>query len=217
MMNTDGKPGRAFALLAALLTSVCISCHAAEKTTILVVGDSLSSGYGLQTGEVWVDLLAERFARQGANVHLVNDSISGDTTAGGAARLPDALRRIRPQWVLIELGGNDGLRGSSLAAMERNLLEMVRATRQQDARPLLLGMKLPPNYGTKYTREFEAVYQRVAARTDTPLLPLFIHGIESDPAMFQDDNIHPNAEAQAIIARNVEAFLRDLLPPPASP
>lgn len=199
------------ALLAGALLSLAISCHAAEKTTILVVGDSLSSGYGLGGGDTWVDLLERDWARAGREVEFVNDSISGDTTAGGAARLPAALGRIRPAWVLIELGGNDGLRGSSLEAMERNLLKMVRAARDHGAEPALLGMQLPPNYGHKYTRGFAEVYEKVAAATATPLLPLFIRGIENDPAMFQPDRIHPNAAAQAVIARNVREFLAELL------
>jgi len=204
--------GRTLSLLAALAISIfSISCHGAEKTTILVVGDSLSSGYGLPGGQSWVDHLARDFDRRGLNVELVNDSISGDTTAGGAARLPDALRRIRPDWVIIELGGNDGLRGQSLQAMEQNLLNMVRTARREGANPALLGMRLPPNYGEKYTRGFEQVYRQVAADAEVPLLPFFIRGIENDPQMFLPDRIHPNAEAQTVIARNVGEFLRGLL------
>jgi acyl-CoA thioesterase-1 len=198
-------------LIVALLALVSISCHAGEKTTILVVGDSLSSGYGLQTGEAWVDLLAQDLIRQDMDIEIVNDSISGDTTAGGAVRLPAALQRIRPDWVIIELGGNDGLRGSSLVAMQQNLLKMVRFALDQGASPILLGMKLPPNYGKKYTEGFEQVYQRVAEKTGVPLLPLFIEGIEGNLDLFQPDGIHPNAEAQPIIKENVREFLGDLL------
>ncbi len=206
-----GRAGRAVAVLAALLISLSLSCHAAGKTTILVLGDSLSSGYGLQAGETWVELLARDLRRRGMAIDLVNASISGDTTAGGGARLPAALRRVRPDWVIIELGGNDGLRGSSLAAMEQNLLAMIRQTRQHGARPLLLGMRLPPNYGAKYTEGFERAYRQAAAATGTPLLPFFIAGIEDDFTLFQADRIHPNARAQGIIAENVGAFLRGLL------
>jgi len=188
-----------------------MSCHGAEKTTILVLGDSLSSGYGLDGGASWVDHLARDFAARGAAVDFVNDSISGDTTAGGRARLPDALRRIRPDWVIIELGGNDGLRGQSLAAMKRNLLGMVESARAAGAKPALLGMRLPPNYGQRYTRGFERVYREVAAESGAPLLPFFIRGIADDITMFLPDRIHPNAEAQTIIARTVGEFLRALL------
>ncbi len=208
---TPAYPRPLATLLAAALTLICISCHGAGKTTILVVGDSLSSGYGLGAGQDWVELLAADLNRRGMNIEIVNDSISGDTTAGGVARLPSALRRIRPQWVIIELGGNDGLRGSSLSAMRENLLKMVRLTRQQGATPLLLGMRLPPNYGQKYTAEFERVYQRVATTTNTPLLPLFIAGFEGNLAYFQADRIHPNAQAQPVIAQNVRAFLAEWL------
>ena len=209
-INIDNFSRRMVALLAALLAASVLSCHAGEKTTILVLGDSLSAGYGLQSGEGWVELLARDLSRGGMNFNIVNDSISGDTTAGGAARLPSALRRIRPHWVIIELGGNDGLRGNSLEAMEQNLLKMVRVTREQDAKPLLLGMKLPPNYGEKYTSGFEQVYQRVATTTGTPLLPFFLLGLEDNPQLFQPDNIHPNAEAQGIIMQNVRGFLVEL-------
>ena len=210
-MNSDNSPRRMVARLAGLCAGLLISLapvgHAGTETTILVVGDSLSAGYRLQAGEGWVDLLARDL---GGEINVINDSISGDTTAGGVARLPSALRRIRPDWVIIELGGNDGLRGNSLEALEQNLLKMVRLTRAQDAKPILLGMKLPPNYGEKYTAEFELVYQRVASATKTPLLPFFLHGIEDNPALFQTDGIHPNAEAQGIIMQNVRMFLATL-------
>jgi len=195
--------------VAMLLAS--ISVHSAQKTTILILGDSLSAGYGLDGGDSWVDHLARDFTARGRPVEFINDSISGDTTAGGRARLPDALRRIKPDWVVIELGGNDGLRGASLAAMKRNLQDMVAATRAAGARPALLGMRLPPNYGARYTRAFERVYREVAAETGAPLLPFFIRGVAEDPNMFLPDRIHPNAAAQPIIAREVGEFLRALL------
>ena len=197
--------------LCAALAVTSMSGRSAEKTTILVLGDSLSSGYGLDGGQSWVDVLARDFAARGLPVELVNDSISGDTTAGGAARLPDALRRIRPDWVLIELGGNDGLRGQSLTAMKLNLQRMVEAARAAGVRPALLGMRLPPNYGERYTRGFERVYREVAADAAVPLLPFFIRGIEDDLRLFLPDRIHPNAAAQPIIARTVGEFLRGLL------
>ena len=198
------------AWLAAWLAVGALAGHADQKTTILVLGDSLSAGYRLAEGEGWVDLLAEDIARRGLDFNIVNDSISGDTTAGGAARLPSALERIRPHWVIIELGGNDGLRGSSLEAMERNLLKMVRVTRAQGARPILFGMKLPPNYGEQYTTDFERVYERVAQASGAPLLPFFLHGIEDNPALFWPDGIHPNAQAQFVIMQNVREFLQTL-------
>lgn len=197
----------------ALLIPLALSSHAAEPPTLLIVGDSLSAGYRLQAGQGWVDWLDRNLnppSSQVASVRIVNDSISGDTTAGGVARLPSALRRIRPDWVIIALGGNDGLRGNSLAAMENNLLKMVRLTHAHGALPILFGMKLPPNYGAQYTTGFEEVYQRVAVATNAPLLPFFLHGLEDAPALFQGDGIHPNADAQPIIMENVRAFLATL-------
>lgn len=214
LMNLDSKPMRIVALTALLIAFMSIfmsiASHATEKITILVIGDSLSSGYGLETSETWVELLAQEFARRGKNIDLRNDSISGDTTAGGVARLPAALRQTQPDWVIIQLGGNDGLRGNSLAAMQQNLLKMVRLTRAHGATPILFGMKLPPNYGQDYTEGFEQVYQQVATISATPLLPLFIHGIENDMSLFQPDRLHPNAQAQPIIANNVSEFIEAL-------
>lgn len=210
-MITERARRAVLAAALALLSLFSISCFGAQKTTILVLGDSLSSGYGLDGGDSWVDHLARDFNARGRPVEFINDSISGDTTAGGRARLPAALQRIRPHWVIIELGGNDGLRGASLVAMKRNLLDMVAAARAAGARPALLGMRLPPNYGARYTRGFERVYREVAAETGAPLLPFFIRDIAEDPGLFLPDRIHPNAQAQPIIAREVGEFLRALL------
>lgn len=196
--------------IAILLATVSISCHAVEEVTILVVGDSLSSEHGLESGQGWVLLMEREMTHRGRHVDVVNDSISGDTTAGGVARLPAALQRVQPDWVIIELGGNDGLRGNSLKAMEENLFEMVRLSHANGTKPILLGMRLPPNYGHKYTTGFEQTYQRVADATNTPLLPFFIGGIETDLKFFQADRIHPTAEAQPIIAQNVREFLSAL-------
>ncbi|MGR3914309.1 MAG: arylesterase [Gammaproteobacteria bacterium] len=203
--------GRALCALAALLLLAVtagqpVGGQGGDKIKLLIVGDSLSSGYGLPAGKGWVNLLAKRLR----DVDIVNDSISGDTTAGGAARLPAALRRARPDWVIIELGGNDGLRGGSLAAMKNNLRGMVDAVRAHGAKPVLFGMKLPPNYGLQYTRDFAQVYAQVAAESGAPLLPFFLRGLEDAPHLFQRDRIHPNAAAQPLIERNVREFLREL-------
>ena len=186
-----------------------------DKIIILVVGDSLSSGYNLPPTSGWVELLGRTYLTihqaGAANIMLINASISGDTTAGGVARLPSILQRTKPNWVLLELGGNDGLRGASLIAMEQNLRTMIRLTYEYNARPALLGIKLPPNYGASYTAQFAAVYRRVAKDTQTPLLPLFIKGIENNAKFFQSDQSHPNAAAQPIIANNVRKFLAEYL------
>ncbi len=198
------------AALAALLLAPP-SAQAADKSTMLVLGDSLSSGYGLAAGESWVELLAPDFAARQRPVCLINDSISGDTTAGGAARLGASLQRLRPDWALIALGGNDGLRGGSLIAMRQNLAHMVSIARRHGVRPALLGMQLPPNYGAAYTAAFAAVYAQVAAAAEVPLLPFFLAGLETDRALFQADQIHPNAAGQAQMAANVRPFLTALL------
>ena len=173
---------------------------------LLIVGDSLSAGYGLQEGEGWVDLLREELRRE-KNIRVANDSISGDTTAGGLARLPDALRRERPDWVIIELGANDGLRGQSVQVMADNLNAMLGLIRESRAQPILFGMQLPPNYGASYTEEFARAFAQVAARSNTPFLPFFLSGIEYDLGMFQADRLHPNAQAQPHIKNNVRRFL----------
>ena len=193
---------------AALLASatLCAAANTGAAKKLLVVGDSLSSGYGLRDGEGWVALLAQNLR----GVEIINDSISGDTTAGGVARLPAVLRRVRPDWVIIELGGNDGLRGSSLGAMKKNLRGMIDAARAHGATPVLLGMRLPPNYGPRYTREFERVYAEVAEESGAALLPFFLRGLEDGLHWFQDDQIHPNAAAQPRIERNVREFLTGL-------
>jgi len=197
---------RALRALVALMLLGAAAGQAGDKVKLLIIGDSLSSGYGLRAGEGWVELLAESFP----GIDIVNDSISGDTTAGGAVRLPDALQRTQPHWVIIELGGNDGLRGISLDAMKSNLRSMVDAARAHGAKPVLFGMKLPPNYGPQYTRDFEQVYAQVAAESGAPLLPFFLRGLEDAPHLFQQDLIHPNAAAQPLIERNVREFLREL-------
>ncbi|MGR3984408.1 MAG: arylesterase [Gammaproteobacteria bacterium] len=197
---------RALRALVALMLLGAAAGQAGDKVKLLIIGDSLSSGYGLRAGEGWVELLATSFP----GIDIVNDSISGDTTAGGAVRLPDALQRTQPHWVIIELGGNDGLRGVSLDAMKSNLRGMVDAARAHGAKPVLLGMKLPPNYGPQYTRDFEQVYTQVAAESGAPLLPFFLRGLEDAPHLFQQDLIHPNAAAQPLIERNVREFLREL-------
>ena len=194
------------AVLLAAATGAAANTGAGAAKKLLILGDSLSSGYGLRDGESWVALLAQNLR----GVEIINDSISGDTTAGGVARLPAVLQRVRPDWVIIELGGNDGLRGSSLGAMKKNLRGMVDAARAQGATPVLFGMRLPPNYGPRYTRDFERVYAEVAEESGAPLLPFFLRGLEDGLHWFQDDQIHPNAAAQPRIERNVREFLTEL-------
>ena len=182
-------------------------------TTVLVVGDSLSAEYGLARGSGWVALLERKLA--GEPVKVVNASISGDTTSGGRSRLGALLARHRPQVVLIELGGNDALRGLPLEMTERNLLEMSRQATQAGAKVLLVGMRIPPNYGRRYASDFAAVYSRVAKAERATLVPFLLEGVANGPqaaTLFQADGIHPTAAAQPAMLDNVWPLLRSLLP-----
>jgi acyl-CoA thioesterase I len=178
---------------------------------LLVVGDSISAGYGLARGEGWVDLLATRLAREGYRERVVNASISGDTTAGGRARLPALLREHHPSIVVIELGGNDALRGGNLDATRANLDAMVKDVLAARAKPLLLGMKVPPNYGTAYARRFDALYGDVAKANKVPLVAYVFEGFGDDLTQFQEDRIHPKAAAESRILDNVWPALAALL------
>ena len=181
---------------------------------LLVVGDSISAGYGLARGEGWVDLLAARLAREGHRERVVNASISGDTTAGGSARLPALLREHRPSIVVIELGGNDALRGTHLDATRANLDAMVKAALAAHAKVLLIGMQVPPNYGSAYARSFAALFADVAKQNDVPLVPYLFEGFGDDLAQFQEDRIHPKAAAEPRILDNVWPALSRLLARP---
>jgi len=180
-------------------------------STLLVVGDSISAAYGLPPGTGWVDLLAARLTAQKVPYRVVNASITGDTTAGGRARLPGLLATHKPAIVVIELGGNDGLRGGNLASTRDNLAAMVAAVQGANAKPLLVGMKLPPNYGAAYVREFDALYANVARAAKAPLVPFFFEGFGERNDLFQPDRIHPTAAAQPLLLDNVWPTLQPLL------
>jgi acyl-CoA thioesterase I len=182
---------------------------------VLVVGDSLSAEYGLKRGSGWVALLEQQMNQQNVRARLVNASISGDTTSGGRSRLPALLQQHKPAVVVIELGGNDALRGLPLRMTRENLAHMARSATDAGARVLLLGMEMPPNYGAKYSQEFREVFTRVAQDEKTALVPFFLKGVADlkDPTqLFQSDRIHPNEAAQPIMRDNVWPELRKLLP-----
>ncbi|WP_273808046.1 MULTISPECIES: arylesterase [unclassified Pseudomonas] len=179
--------------------------------TLLVVGDSISAGYGLAEGQGWVRLLERRLQEQKLDYQVVNASISGDTTAGGLARLPRLLADHQPTVVAIELGGNDGLRGQPLAQFERNLTALVEQAKAKGARVLLLGMRLPPNYGPRYTDGFAQVYTDVAKAQQVALVPFLLEGVGGDPAFMQADGIHPRANAQQRLLDNAWPQLQPLL------
>jgi acyl-CoA thioesterase I len=183
----------------------------AQPPAILVFGDSLSAGYGLPQGKGWVDLLQQRLQREHYAYRVVNASISGDTTLGGRNRLAEALSQHRPRIVILELGANDGLRGQALDAMRANLVAIGRACRAANAKVLLIGMRLPPNYGPDYTEKFHASFVAVAKEIHAPLVPFLLDGFAQTRDMFQADGIHPDIEAQKLMLDNVWDKLRPLL------
>ncbi|MDT3735439.1 MAG: arylesterase [Denitratisoma sp.] len=190
---------------------VLFSFAAQAAGNILVVGDSISAGYGLAQGQSWPSLLEKRLREQRLDYSVVNASISGDTTAGGRSRIGAALDQARPAVVIIALGGNDGLRGLPVAAMRENLDAMIGAARARKARVVLVGMKLPPNYGIDYTRAFERSYAELAKRHKSSLVPFLLEGVAEKREFFQPDGIHPIAEAQPIILDNVWKVLKPQL------
>ena len=179
--------------------------------TILVLGDSLSAGYGIDTSRGWTQLLAERLQDNGHPYAVVNASISGDTTRGGLARLPRLLERHQPRIVIIELGGNDGLRGIRLEEMRSNLEGMIAASRTAQADIVLLGMRIPPNYGTAYAERFTQVFAEVARENAIAYVPFFLEGVAQNDAMLQADRIHPSEAAQPVMLANVWPALEPLL------
>lgn len=193
------------------LTLACAAAAAGKRPTILVVGDSISAAYGLPPGSGWTGLLAKRLTEQHYAYDVVNASISGDTTAGGRARLPALLAQHHPAIVVIELGGNDGLRGGDLAATRANLDAMLDAAVKSRARVLLVGMKLPPNYGPAYTSQFDALYADASNRHKTALLPFFFAGFADQNELFQADRIHPTQAAQSQLLDNVWPVLQPML------
>lgn len=182
-----------------------------NEPLILILGDSLSAEYGLKRGTGWVALLDERLRKEGRREQIHNASISGETTAGGKARLPALLSKYRPRIVVIELGGNDALRGLSLEGTESNLREMIRASRATGAKVVVLGMQMPPNYGAAYASAFEAVYERSARLEHAHLVPMLLQGFSDKMALFQADRIHPNEKAQPLMLETVWPALRRLL------
>ncbi|MGR2739575.1 arylesterase [Billgrantia sp. Q4P2] len=204
-------PSRTIGLAAGLLVALTLAAtpaQAAERPVLLVMGDSLSTAYGLEQEAGWVNLLAERLD---GNARVVNASISGETSGGGASRLPELIGQHAPDIVLLELGGNDGLRGLPPSQLEANLAAMIEASQAAGAEVLLLGIDIPPNYGQAYRRAFTDVYTRLADTYDTPLVPFLLEGVALEEGMMQDDGIHPTTDAQPIILDNVWPELAALL------
>ena len=196
--------------LSAALALMCMAQNAAAGT-ILIVGDSISAAFGLDTRVGWVALLEQRLKQQGYDDKVINASISGDTSAGGLARLPALLAAHKPEVVIVELGGNDGLRGQQPAQLKQNLASMIAASQNAGAKVLLLGMQLPPNYGARYTQAFAKVYDELAHEKQVALVPFFLQGVGGNPQLMQADGIHPAADAQGLLLENVWPALKALL------
>jgi acyl-CoA thioesterase-1 len=199
-------------LRAALLACAAAACApAAAARTALIFGDSLSAAYGLSPGQGWVHLLDERARRSGFDWRIVNASISGETTAGGLRRLPEDLKRHKPDLVVIALGANDALRGQPVAGIQANLEKMVRLARSAHAEPVLVGIMIPPNYGIDYASRFHGVYAEVSRKLEVPLVPFLLEGVADKPELFLPDQLHPSAAAQPRILDNVWKALEPLL------
>jgi acyl-CoA thioesterase-1 len=195
-------------LLAALVFA-CAPAFAAN--TLMVFGDSMSTAYNLSTEQGWVRILARRAGAAKLPWNIVNASVTGETTSGGLARIAEDLRRHKPAIVVIELGGNDALRGQPVAGMRRNLEEIVRLVKQAHAEPVLVGMMIPPNYGIDYAAQFRDMYAKIASKSGAPLVPFLLEGVAEKPDLFQADQIHPTAAAQERIADNVWPVVEPLL------
>lgn len=197
-------------LMSASLALYCLA-QSATAGTVLIVGDSISAGFGLDTRYGWASLLQTRLRQEGFDDKVVNASISGDTSAGGQARLPALLAAHKPAVVVLELGGNDGLRGQPPAQLRQNLASMVDQSRQAGAKVLLLGMQLPPNYGVRYTTAFAKVYEELAKDKQVALVPFFLEGVGGVPELMQADGIHPAQGAQQRLLENAWPVLKPLL------
>jgi acyl-CoA thioesterase-1 len=189
------------------------TAYAAAKTpaTILVLGDSLSGSYGINADEGWVALLQQQVTSHGFNYEVINASVSGDTTRTGLSRIEPALKTHRPEIVIIALGGNDGLRGLPFSEIENSLVRIIELCKSQEAELLLVGVRLPPNYGQAYTEKFAELYQRLADEYQIPLVPKMLDQVADNPELMQHDGMHPKAEAQPQVMKNVWAGLKPVL------
>ena len=197
-----------FTLLVLLLTN---AAQASESPTILIFGDSLSAGFGIDVDQSWGALLQQRLEEQGYEHRVVNASISGETTEGGATQIESAIDTFAPRLVILELGGNDGLRGFPPARIKANLKAIAERARASGAEVVLLGIRIPTNYGARYTQAFEAVYAEVASELDIRWIEFFMEGVALNDELLQADRIHPNAEAQPILLDNAWPVIRATL------
>ena len=210
-MNSSKFPACIAWLLVFLLAPGFLQSQEAEPYTLLVFGDSLSASYGIAEEEGWVTLLESRLEAEQYPYHVVNASVSGETSTGGLARLPAMLENHKPDLVILELGGNDGLRGLPIEVLRDNLQQMIAMTRSASAEVLLAGIQIPPNYGPRYTVPFFQMYGELAQDEGIALIPFLIDGIPQQPELMQNDGIHPKAEAQVMIVDNVWPHLQPML------
>lgn len=193
-----------------LLTIVISDVYAQQPTKVLVMGDSLSAGYGIDIEKSWVSLLEKELTKKN-DVQIINASVSGETSSGGNNRLGALLNEHKPDIVILELGGNDALRGQPLKLLEKNLQAMIEASKKNNAEVLLTGMQIPPNYGARYSNQFKELYPKLAEKNNIALVPFLLEGIGGRPELMQRDGIHPTAEAQPIIVNNVKPALEKML------
>jgi acyl-CoA thioesterase-1 len=193
------------------LVFIALQNAVASDRTILVFGDSLSAAYGIRPEQGWVALLTQRLQAQGYGYQIVNASVSGETTSGGLQRLPRALQLHQPGIVVLELGANDALRGLPLSGTRANLAQMVRLSQEAGARVLLVGIRIPPNYGPRYTEEFASVFPELAKQYHLPLVPFLLQDVALNPARMQEDGMHPSAAGEAPIVDTVWPYLKPLL------
>jgi acyl-CoA thioesterase-1 len=190
---------------------IALQNAAASDHTILVLGDSLSAAHGLRPEQGWVALLIARLKAQGYEYQVINASVSGETTTGGLTRLPRELRLTQPGILILELGANDGLRGLPLGLAQRRLADMVRLAQGAGARVLLVGMRIPPNYGPRYTKQFTSMYPELARRFHTRLVPFLLKRVALDPNLMQEDGLHPNARGEPLVLDTLWPYLRPML------
>ncbi|WP_445346594.1 arylesterase [Acinetobacter bohemicus] len=192
--------------------SLCLIPAVVSAKTIMIVGDSISAAYGMQAEQGWVYLLQKRLDQQYPKKHkVVNASVSGETSSGAVARLPKLLQTYKPQIVVIELGGNDGLRGQSPLLIQKNLANLIQQSQQAKATVVVLGMKIPPNYGTAYSQAFEKNYSIVSQQYKVKLIPFFLTGVAGNKNLMQSDLVHPNAKAQSILLNNAYPYIKGAL------
>lgn len=195
-----------------VLLALCLSPTWVFAKTVMVLGDSISAGYGIEPQQAWVNLLQKRLDQQYPKQHkVVNASVSGETTSGALARLPKLLQTHKPNVVVIELGGNDGLRGQPPQMIQKNLAQLIQQSQKANATVVVLGMKMPPNYGTAYSKAFENNYKVVSQQYKVKLLPFFLEGIAGNKSLMQKDLVHPNGKAQPILLNLAYPYIKGAL------